>query len=136
VDRFQQQVRDAYTACRQAVQDELAVHRPATETPPRHTSPTDNDSPELAHKGDQDSHRATNGNGGYAASQKQLTYIQQLARQIKGLGLRRLESLARQMYGKALQDLSSLEASALIDQLKALKSGELNLEELLQGAAA
>ena len=118
------------------MQDELAVHSPATETPPRHTSPTDNDSPERPQADNQDSRRATNGNGTYAASQKQLSYIQQLARQIKGLGVRRLESLSRQMYGKAPQELSSLEASALIDQLKALKSGELHLEELPTGTAA
>ena len=40
---------------------------------------------------------------------------------------------ARQMYGKTPPELSSLEASALIDQLKALKSGELHLDPAILG---
>lgn len=47
-----------------------------------------------------------------------------------------METLVQQMFSKTLADLSSFEASTLIDQLKAIESGEINLEELLAGAAA
>jgi hypothetical protein len=135
LDRFHQQVHDAYTACRQAVQDELARHSKGGK-PIEHAACSQDATSESPSAGQDEPRRSDNGNGHYAASEKQLTYINQLARQIKGLGVRRLETLAQEMFGKQPAELSSFEASALIDQLKALKSGELNLEEVLTGSAA
>jgi hypothetical protein len=135
LDAFHQQVRDTYTACRQAVQDELARQSSSdksTNQPSRSEDATAESQPATT----QEQRSSGNGNGHYAASEKQLSYISQLARQIKGLGVRRLETLAQEMFGKQPAELSSFEASALIDQLKALKSGELNLEEVLTGSAA
>ncbi len=136
LDTFHTQVRRAYTACRQAVQDELARHQaeqPGPETP----KPTHGPS---GHVRGGNGHRASrppsNGNGSHTASQKQLDYLNQLARQIKGLGVRRLEDLSQRMFAKPVAGLSSLDASGLIDMLKAIKAGEVNLDNALNGATS
>ena len=84
LEAFHRHVKNAFTACRQAVGDELARHQSA-KAEDSTQSPTVPDTPAPA---------ATNGNGhrngtnGGGASQKQLNYANQLAGQINGLGVR------------------------------------------------
>jgi hypothetical protein len=130
LDSFQRHVRDAYVACSQAVNDELARQRASglenVQTPMKQSATPHADA----------SSGNGNGNGNHNASQKQLDYVQQLARQIRGLGVRKLEELAHRMFNKPLAAASSLEASSLIDTLKAIKAGQLSLDDVLDGAAS
>ena len=123
---FHRHVRNAFVACQQAVSDELARDQqgdngkvPAVDT---HRAPAA--SPQ------------DNGSNGHRASQKQADYIRKLASQIKGLGVRRLDTLANKMFGKPMADLTSLDASGMIDMLKAIKAGEIDVDTALNGAMA
>ena len=130
LEGFQQRARQAFSACRQAVHDELA----------RHTGDqADSDTaakPAQANGNGHAARPATNGaEASHRASRKQLDYVQQLAGQITGLGVRRLEDLAHRMFTKPLADLSSLDASGLIDTLKQIKAGHIDLEAVLGSSA-
>ncbi len=73
-------------------------------------------------------------NGSHAASQKQIGFIHQLARGIRGLGPRNLDQLTGRMFGKPLAGLTSMDASSLIDTLKAIKEGSVSLDAALNGS--
>jgi hypothetical protein len=136
-EAFHRRVRRAFDACRQAVQDELARQQgqaagSADGTGRRPVGAASSHAPsQSGGNGNGDGHR--NGPNGHGASEKQLTYIQQLARQIKGLGVRRLDAVAQKMFGKPMAALSSLDASGLIDTLKSVKAGEIDLDAVLGG---
>lgn len=151
-EAFQRHARNAYDACRRAVQEELARHQAASATAPANHQPATtatvggsgngnghsgngngNGNGHASHTGN-----GQNGNGrgnGHPASEKQMTYVRQLAGHIKGLGVRRLEALANKMFAKPVASLTSLEASGLIDALKGIKAGEIDLDTVLGGAA-
>lgn len=150
LEAFHTHVRNAFTACRQAVHDELARHQAqpinnGTAVSAGNIPSTSQTNGNGVQNGN-GSHGSTNGNGtnvngangngngSYRASSKQMEYLQQLARQIKGLGVRRLDTLAQNMFRKPVAGLTSLDASGLIDTLKAIKSGEINLDNALSGA--
>ena len=142
-DAFHRHVRNAYVACAQAVNDELARHQqangaesstsngsasgqPAAELPPQNGG-TGNGS--RANGNDQ---RSGNGHG---PSEKQLAFARQLAKSIQGLGTRRLESLVQKMFNKPMAALTSFDASGLIDTLKSIKAGEIDLNQVLEGTS-
>ena len=137
LDAFHRNVQNAFVACSQAVNDELARHQaPADSNNSQPTNqPETRPQPTSRANGN---HTNGNGNGsnGHRASQKQQNYINQLAGQIRGLGSRRMESLSQKMFGKPLADLTSLNASSLIDMLKAVQGGQIKLEDALNGAPA
>ena len=124
LDGFQRHVRSVFVACQQAVNDELSRHK---EPPP--TSHRNNGHA----NGNGASQGATNGTS-HRASDKQLNYARRLASQIPNLG--RLEVLVDQMFNKAINDLSGFEASSLIDQLKAMKEGQLPVPSAADGVPA
>ena len=136
LEPFHRHVKSAYVACSQAVNDELARQRQNEGNGVSHKAQQSN-APAHTASGDGSTQNAPSGNGanGHRASQKQVEYINQLARQIRGLGVRRLDTLANNMFGQPLVELTSLNASALIDTLKAIKDGHVDVEAALNGAA-
>jgi len=78
---------------------------------------------------------AGDGAGSRGATERQVAYIRQLSGQIKGLGIRRLDTLAQNMFGEPLVGLSSLDASGLIDCLRRVRDGNIDLQTALHGAA-
>jgi hypothetical protein len=133
LDGFHERVRNTFVACRQAVQDELSrCGSDGAATGDMSAVARDHGS---ANRISSDNGAHCNGNG-LRASQKQVDYARQLAGQIRGLGIRRLETLANRLHHRPLADLSSLEASTLIDALKDIKAGKISLGHILNGAAA
>jgi len=127
LEEFHRRVQNAFVACSQAVGDEL-------------TRQQTNDGKQPAETPVAQSAQNGNGNGSSqatpAASQKQVDYMLQLAKQVTGLGHQRLELLTNTLYSKSTTSLTSLEASGVIDTLKAIKEGRMVLAEVLDGVAA
>ena len=155
LDAFHERVREAFVACRQAVIDELARHTGgASHDNGNARQPTNGYGAKTNGYGARSNGNgssAANGNGspngnGHSpaktngssrrASEKQIDYIDQLASQIRGLGVRRLDQLCQKMYSKPLADLSGMDASGFIDTLRAIKAGEIDVNQALNGAAA
>lgn len=128
---LRRQVEDAYAACERAVQDELAKYESAGAADARGSGQVNGNG--TARRNGYSAPAAANGNG-HVASDKQLGYARQLAGQIKGLGVRRLEDLCQRMFGKPLAALTSLDASGVIDTLKEIKAGRIDVEQALNGA--
>jgi len=125
LDGFHRHVRSVFVACQQAVNDELARH---------------SESPATSHRNNGQSNGTPNGSANntngtsYRASDKQLNYARRLASQIPNLG--RLELLVDQMFSKSTNDLTGFEASSLIDELKAMKGGQVPVPESSDGVPA
>jgi hypothetical protein len=140
LESFHRPARLADVACSQAVNDGLAWHqgqsngrstkayRPVASVPTTSAAGPQNGN---GHAADTDHGSVVSG-----ASQRQVDYINQLARQVRGLDVRRLEELSQRMFGMPLAGLTSLDASGLIDCLKAINAGKINLDNALNGATS
>ncbi len=116
-EAIQQAAKDGFFACEQAVNDQLTG---------RQASGRD-DRPAAATAGPKNG----NGAGWRQASEKQMTYVRQLATRIDALGVRKLETLSQKMFGTPLAGLSSFDASKMIDVLKQAQAGIADLEAVL-----
>jgi hypothetical protein len=137
---FQQHVRHGFDACAQSVVEELSRQQVLGKANGATGAPNGQPTPSPAQPSGPP---RTNGDGENPAngmdstrsnrgpSEKQMIYLRQLAKQIPGLGVRRLDSLAQKMCGKPVASLSSFDASQLIDTLKAIKSDEVDLDAVL-----
>ena len=128
---FQSKIRELYAACAQAVHDELGRHQP--DQP--HNSPAPANGKKKATKESKavGVPATQNGSSNHQASARQIEYLERLARENADLGIRRLEAVSQRMHGKPIAGLSSFEASGLIDTLKAIKEGRLDLKAALEG---
>jgi hypothetical protein len=140
LDSLQLRVRQAFAACRQAVQEELMQRAEQTTDPrtcraDRTTSAHSTNGSSTNEQHGEIPHDCHDIDVPPRASRKQLDYASQLSRKIHGLGLRRLETLTEKMFGKPLADLTHAEASSLIDVLKQIKEGLADLEAVLAGGA-
>lgn len=147
-ERLQERIRQVFRLAQQSVDEELARQNTANGHDNGQMGAA-NGNGSGQHNGNSVSN-GTNGNGagngpangnrngasGHSASAKQLDYARQLAKSIQGLGIRRLETLASTMFGKPLAALTSMDASGLIDTLKSVKDGKIDLPSVLEGNAA
>ena len=152
-ERFHDRIRQVFRLAQQAIDEELNRQQGNGTTSHTTNGATNGNAAQPSHNGNGhatngggngNGHASANGNGQHtngngrtatAISEKQLGYAQQLAKGIQGLGIRRLESLAEKMYNKPLVALTTLDASGLIDTLKALKEGRMDLDTVLNEAA-
>jgi len=116
-EEFQRKVREAYAACRSAVEEELKNHR-ANGEPKQDVRPTP--PPSMEYRNSAPPERTENP---YPVSPKQLNFIAQLTKSVRGLTAQKLDAYCQVTYGRTCNELSARDASRLIDDLKAAKSG-------------
>lgn len=112
LDAFHRQVKGAFIACKQAVQDELSRHQEETSTPPTSNG---------------NGHRANNGHtNGHSGSKGRPATASQV-RALEAIGKRLQLDLSNWLLGKyglrVPSQLSIADASAAIDELKSQTNG-------------
>ena len=122
---FQRRVQEVYAACRVAVETQLQCDVQTSRTPAKQ-EPRQSREP-ASHDPQSHSTRRNGATQTSTASSKQSKYAEQLAAQVKGFGIGRLDNLCVRMYQKSFASLSGIEASNLIDTLREAKAGRLDL---------
>ena len=136
-DQFLQRVKDAYEMARQSVEEELSHHRQGGNTN-GNTGQRTSQQREPAQQRQEyrqdyrNSNAGSNSGGGNTggtrvASPKQQQFIASLVKGIKGLNWNTLDRYCSVQFGKNASQLTPTEASALIEDLKAAKSGERSI---------
>ena len=131
-DQFLQRVKDAYEMARQSVEEELSHHRTGGSTNGNTSSQTRSASQSKAEPAQQrqeyrQDYRNDNTGGTRVASPKQQQFIASLVKGVKGLNWKTLDNYCSVQFGKNTSQLTPKEASALIEDLKAAKSGERSI---------
>ncbi len=117
-EEFHRRVREAYSACRSAVEDELQNHRQhVTKTDNRPTTP-----PKTEYSNSHRNSQSSRNDNRYPVSVKQLDFIGKLSKGIRGLTAQKLDYYCQENFGKDCNELSAKEGSQLIDLLKDAKT--------------
>ena len=129
-EQFLQRVKDAYEMARASVEEELAHHRPANTGRSGGTQSQREPEQQQRQEYRQEYRNNSSGSGDnrYIASPKQQQFIASLVKAVKGLDWRKLDKYCESKFGRAVSQLSSKEASQLIDDLQAAKSGRGGLQ--------
>jgi hypothetical protein len=141
-ESLRRNVRNAYAACSQAVSDELARQQGHANgngaASSQRATPTNQASVQSNGNGSNGNGNGNGSNGktGRSPSEKQMTFLRQLAGRIPGLGVRKLDAVSQKMFGKPIAALSVLQISSMIDTLKAVKADEITLDFVLGGAVS
>jgi hypothetical protein len=140
--QFHAEAQRLFRLCRQAVHDQLGREVPAAHGP---HAPTNghvssgggaNPAARSGSRTEPNESCDTESPVAIGISERQLAFIQDLANQIQGLGMRRLPVLVALQYDKNLTELSSPEASLLINLLRQVRSGKTPLVGLLEQDSA
>ena len=115
-EQFLQRVKDAYEVARQSVEEELSHHRPGNATSQTRSTSQSESVP-------RQEYRSNPTGNTFTVSPKQQQFIASLIKGVKELDWRKLDQYCDTKFGKACSQLTSKEASTLIEDLKAAKSG-------------
>jgi len=138
LDAFQRQVRTVYAACAEAVNHELTRQQADMSNGQQWKTPCQNSQTAGSPNGNGAGGGSEDGDvpASQPATERQIDFACALARQIRGLGIRRLEGLADALFRRPIAELSSTDASSLIHTLKELRSGKISLEAILECGAS
>jgi hypothetical protein len=145
-EAFYERTRQTFAACWRVVESELArgdQRRPNALTPHSAAADNDNEVPGAATRAAARSRTEVDNATASSepaptlpASASQLDYVRRLAARIGRAAALRVEVLTQRRFGKNLTELSRDEATRLILTLRAVKSGELAWESVLEESAA